>query len=91
MPNIGPNPGALTLQQIAAQACDNPAFRQQLVADPNHVLAQQGLIIPPNVNVVIHQNTHTELHLVLPCDQDLPPGIGNQQSVVHGFSVTHMF
>jgi hypothetical protein len=91
MPNIGPSPGPPSLQQIAERACGNPVFKQQLVADPIQVLAQQGVTIPPNVEVVIHENTQTQLHLVLPCTQDLPPGIGNQQSVVHGFSVTHMF
>jgi hypothetical protein len=84
-------PGCTILLQVAAQACANPDFKAQLLANPNRVLAQGGLTIPPGVTVTIHENNRNELHMVLPCAQDLPPGAQDPENVVHVFSITHMF
>ncbi len=54
------------LQSVAAKALDNEGYCQELVNDPATVLSREGFHIPAGVKVVVHQNTQTEIHLVLP-------------------------
>lgn len=59
------------LERIAARAQDDDAYRQQLLDDPATVLSDEGLTIPEGVNVVVHENTADEIHLVLPAGEEL--------------------
>lgn len=58
--------GLQQLRGVAAEALDDDAYRQRLLDDPAGTLKQAGLTVPDGVNVVVHQNTTQEVHLVLP-------------------------
>jgi hypothetical protein len=62
-PNIK---GLEHLRRVASKALDDDDYRQQLVNDPAGVLKQEGITVQDGVNVVVHQNTAQEVHLVLP-------------------------
>jgi hypothetical protein len=52
--------------QVVARAWSDDAFKQRLLSDPQAVLAEAGLPVPPNVTLQVHEATPTDLHLVLP-------------------------
>jgi hypothetical protein len=54
------------LRRVAPKALDDDAYRQQLLDDPARVLKKEGITVPDGVNVVVHQNTAQQVHLVLP-------------------------
>ena len=58
--------GLQKLRQVAAQAQGDDAYRERLVNDPVTVLRQEGLHVPDDVNVIVHENTDSEIHLALP-------------------------
>jgi hypothetical protein len=76
------------LQQLAARAADDNEFRQELIDDPDRVLREAGIKIPEGVTVVVHQNTHDEIHLVLPSCPPLQP---EDTNIVHLFCSHHLF
>ena len=76
------------LQQLAARAADDKEFRQELIDDPDRVLREAGIKIPEGVTVVVHQNTHDEIHLVLPSCPPLQP---EDTNIVHLFCSHHLF
>lgn len=53
-------------QKIIAKCCQDDAFKQALLADPLAVLRQEGVEIPPGVNVNVIEDTETQLNLVIP-------------------------
>jgi len=53
--------------QIMAKAVKDEAFRQSLLKDPKQTLERDfGLTIPYEMAVLVHEETHSPLHLVLP-------------------------
>ena len=49
----------------------DPAFREALLADPRAVLGQiVGVEIPEVVTVTVHEETLTDVHLVIPVPTD---------------------
>ena len=64
---------AVLAERIAA----DPAFRDALLADPRGVISGiVGFDIPPNVQVVLHEESLTQIHLTIPssdvlADEDL--------------------
>jgi Nitrile hydratase, alpha chain len=58
----------LALQpQIIAKAMKDEAFRQHLLNNPKQTLEREfGLIVPHGATILIHEETPTTLHLVLP-------------------------
>jgi hypothetical protein len=60
------NKGLEHLRRIASRALDEDDYRQRLLSDPVGVLKQEGITVQAGVNVVVHQNTEQEVHLVLP-------------------------
>jgi hypothetical protein len=54
------------LEGVAAQALADDDYRQRLIDDPRSVLREAGLVVPDELEVVIHQNRANVLHLVLP-------------------------
>src|SRR3954447_23422508 len=52
--------------QIITRAMDDAAFRQELRNNPQAVLAQYGLPVGPDVEVVILEETPSTLYIVLP-------------------------
>lgn len=61
--------GIQKLRQVAAKAADDETYRQRLLSDPAGVLQEVGLTVPTGANVVVHENTEDEIHLVLPTAQ----------------------
>jgi hypothetical protein len=65
------------IMQIRERAASDAAFRSQLMSDPSAaVSALLGLPIPAGISVTIHEETPTDIHLVIPQssalnDQDL--------------------
>lgn len=54
------------LQRIAARALESESYRQELLDDPKRVLANEGLEVPDEVEVEVHENSAERIHLVLP-------------------------
>jgi hypothetical protein len=77
------------LRQVAAKAAGDDAYRQRLVDDPATVLQEQGLTVPQGANVVIHENTENEIHLVLPTKQ--PHELDVNESSVGALSTAVQF
>jgi hypothetical protein len=58
--------GVEILDSVTAKALDSEDYKRRLLDDPVKVLADEGLTIPEDVTVVIHENTGDTIHLVLP-------------------------
>jgi hypothetical protein len=52
--------------QVVARAWSDEAFKRRLVTEPAAVLREQGMDVPPGVEVRVVENTATVAHLVLP-------------------------
>jgi hypothetical protein len=52
--------------QLVARAWGDEAFKARLLAAPAPALAEQGIRFPAGVEVRVHENTPTLLHLALP-------------------------
>lgn len=54
-------------QYIQDQSMKNAAFRQELLKNPRAVLERElNVVIPSNVNIRVHEDTSTDIHVVLP-------------------------
>jgi hypothetical protein len=51
---------------VVARAWSDETYKQRLLRDPQAVLAEAGVPIPPNVTLQMHEATPTQIHLVLP-------------------------
>jgi hypothetical protein len=57
---------------IAERIAADPAFRETLLADPRAVLSEViGFDIPDTVQVVLHEDSLTQIHLTIPASQAL--------------------
>jgi hypothetical protein len=52
--------------QLVARTWSDPAFKDRLLAAPGPALAEQGIAVPPDVEVRVHENSPTVVHLTLP-------------------------
>lgn len=51
---------------ISARSASDPAFHSQLLSDPRSVLGEiVGIDIPDTVSITVHEETLTDIHLVL--------------------------
>ena len=58
--------------RILSRADDDGDFRARLVADPEAAVADEtGMTIPEGFNVVVHEDSATTAHLVLPPSPEL--------------------
>lgn len=57
------------LTQAIVRASTDPAYRARLLADPRTALAEEGLEVPPGIDVRIHENTDNKIVAVLPGPQ----------------------
>ena len=59
---------AILAERIAA----DPAYRDALLADPRAVLSEVvGFAIPDPVEIVLHEESLTEIHLTIPASEGL--------------------
>jgi hypothetical protein len=72
-------PETYTLQDwIVSIAMHDQAFREELVSNPKETLERElGITFPPEVEIEMHQDTTTIIHLVLP----LQPKTGSLMEV----------
>jgi hypothetical protein len=52
--------------QLVARTWSDEAFKARLLAEPKAALAEEGVAVPPDVEVRVHENTAALLHLTLP-------------------------
>ena len=52
--------------KVVARAWTDPEFRALLLNDPRTALASVGVEYPADIEVFVHENNPSEMHLVLP-------------------------
>ena len=53
--------------RLISKAMSDPSFRAQLVADAKAIISKElGLSIPDEIQIEVHEESTTTLHLVLP-------------------------
>src|SRR5262245_44397578 len=57
------------VKQVIVRACTDAAYRTRLLADPRKALAEEGITVPPDVEVRVHENTDDKIIAVLPGPQ----------------------
>ena len=57
------------VKQAIIRACTDAAYRIRLLADPRKALAEEGIEVPPGIEVRIHENTDNKIIAVLPGPQ----------------------
>ena len=57
---------SMAYPKVIARAWSDPAFKQQLMADPRAVLTAEGIAVAQGVTIRVVENTDNLLHLVLP-------------------------
>ena len=58
--------------QLVARAWGDAAFKARLLAEPAAVLAERGIALPPGLEVRLHEDTPTLVHLTLPPPSEDP-------------------
>ena len=57
---------------IAERIAADPGFRTTLLADPRAVVSElTGVDIPESIDVVLHEESLTQIHLTIPASPDL--------------------
>jgi hypothetical protein len=54
------------MAKVIAKAWTDPAFKDRLYNDPANVLAAEGVKLPKGAKVYVHENSNSEVHVVLP-------------------------
>ncbi len=55
------------LSKAIMRACSEPEYRARLINNPRKALEEEGIPVPEDVNVVIHESSEDVLRVVLPC------------------------
>ena len=54
-------------EKVIVKAMKDEAFRQELLVNPKGALERElGITLPQGVNVQVHEDTSTTIHIVLP-------------------------
>ena len=60
--------------KILTKAAEDGAFRTRLIADPKAAIsAETGVTVPEGFDIVVHEDSRTAAHLVLPPSPELTP------------------
>jgi anti-anti-sigma factor len=57
------------VKQAIVRACTDAAYRARLLANPRAALAEEGIEVPPEIEVRVHENTDNKIVAVLPGPQ----------------------
>jgi anti-anti-sigma factor len=57
------------VKQAIVRACTDAAYRARLLADPRKALAEEGIDVPSDIEVKIHENSDNKIVAVLPGPQ----------------------
>jgi|GEM_PF-1695590 len=52
--------------KIISKIWEDPKFKEEFMKDPRFYLQNEGIEIPENVKVVVHENTDEEIHITIP-------------------------
>ncbi|MFL5624058.1 MAG: NHLP leader peptide family RiPP precursor [Ktedonobacteraceae bacterium] len=67
-------PSSNLQEKIISKAMKDDAFRQEVLRTPKAAIERElGVKLPPDVNVVVQEDTPTTLHLVLPMQASAEP------------------
>jgi hypothetical protein len=66
--------------QVVARTWGDEAFKQRLLAAPAPTLAEQGIALPPGLEVRVHENSPTVVHLTLPPRRGAPGPSGSRRA-----------
>ncbi len=81
--------------KVVTKAWSDPEYKARLKADPKATLAEAGVDVKEDIEIVVHENTDTTIHVVLPAspagetlsEQDLEQIAGGPSSgVFHDIS-----
>lgn len=64
------NDQAKEYQQLIAKCWADDAFKTQLMADPVATLRQEGIDIQTGLDVSVHENTESQMYLMIPSRPD---------------------
>lgn len=60
----------MDLQELITRAWEDEAFKQELLSNPRAAIEKAlGVTLPEGIEIYVHEQTPTEVHLVLP----MPP------------------
>src|SRR5262245_58973242 len=57
------------VKQAIVRACTDAAYRARLLADPRNALSEEGIDVPPDIEVKVHENSDNKIVAVLPGPQ----------------------
>jgi hypothetical protein len=61
----------MELSDLVKRAWEDAAFKRRLLSDPRATIEEAlGVILPAGLNIYVHEQTSTDLHLVLPMPPD---------------------
>lgn len=61
----------MEMHEIISRAWAEPAFKEKLLSDPKRTIeAELGVTLPEEIEIHIHEQTPTVLHLILPMKPD---------------------
>jgi hypothetical protein len=61
----------MEMHEIITRAWSDEAFKQKLLAEPKATIeAELGVTLPQDIEIFIHEQTPTQLHLILPMKPD---------------------
>jgi hypothetical protein len=57
----------MNLREIITRAWNDAAFKRDLLSNPKDVIeASMGVTLPAEVRIYVHEDSDTDIHLVLP-------------------------
>jgi hypothetical protein len=63
----------MELSDLVKRAWRDAGFKRKLLDDPRATIEKSlGVILPPGLNLYIHEQTPTDLHLILPMAPEDP-------------------
>ena len=54
------------LKDIIMRGWENDDFKKQFLEKPNAAFLEKGLMVPPDVNIQVHENTEHDIFIVIP-------------------------
>ena len=61
----------MDMQEIITRAWNDPEFKTKLLASPKRTIEEAlGITLPADIEIFVHEQTPTALHLILPTKPD---------------------
>ena len=61
----------MDLQDLIVRAWEDEAFKRELLSDPKSTIEKAlGITFPEGIEIYVHEQTPTQVHLVLPMKPD---------------------